>query len=322
VIDFILGLYLAGLFVRGWLRGFVKELLDLAGLIIGIAVAFRLSGPFGDFLSDRFGVTPEWARIGAGIALFLIVGMGMAVLAFYLGKVVRLPGLNLVNRIAGAGLAGAWGIVLVLVVVTLLQALPMPPVVDETLDGSKVVQVIAGEDSRIRSIFFSIAGDEVVQALVALEPLVGERRVVLEGDEKVEFEAASPDEIETRPGDAQTLFMLVNASRVEQGRSPLVWSEPLAAVARDHAREMYLEGYVSHVSPTTGTVGDRVEAAGIRLMLVGENLALASSTRAVHDGLMASEGHRANILHRDFDRVGIAAVHGPLGLMVVQVFGG
>ena len=32
MIDFLLGLYLAGLAVRGWLRGFVKELLDLIGL--------------------------------------------------------------------------------------------------------------------------------------------------------------------------------------------------------------------------------------------------------------------------------------------------
>jgi hypothetical protein len=45
VIDFLLGLYLAGLAVRGWLRGFVKELLDLVGLIVGLVVAFRVSAP-------------------------------------------------------------------------------------------------------------------------------------------------------------------------------------------------------------------------------------------------------------------------------------
>jgi uncharacterized protein YkwD len=85
---------------------------------------------------------------------------------------------------------------------------------------------------------------------------------------------------------------------------------------------MYLDGYVSHVSPKTGTVGDRVRLVGIPLVAVGENIGLASSALAVHQALMESEGHRANILSSGYDRVGIGAVQGPLGLMVVQVFGG
>ena len=32
MIDFVLGIYLATLAVRGWLRGLVKELVDLIGL--------------------------------------------------------------------------------------------------------------------------------------------------------------------------------------------------------------------------------------------------------------------------------------------------
>ena len=56
--------------------------------------------------------------------------------------------------------------------------------------------------------------------------------------------------------------------------------------------------------------------------MVGENLALASSTRAVHDGFVKSESHRNNILEPSYDRVGVAAVNGPYGLMIVQVFGG
>ncbi|MEX1271429.1 MAG: CAP domain-containing protein [Acidimicrobiia bacterium] len=49
---------------------------------------------------------------------------------------------------------------------------------------------------------------------------------------------------------------------------------------------------------------------------------MAATSRAVHAGFMDSDGHRANILRPGFDRVGVAAVDGPLGLMVVQVFGG
>jgi uncharacterized protein YkwD len=104
--------------------------------------------------------------------------------------------------------------------------------------------------------------------------------------------------------------------------APLAWSPALSEVATGHAREMYLEGYFSHRSPATGTVGDRLDAVGITYSLAGENLALAATATQVHDGLMGSPGHRENILRPEFRRVGVAAVSGPLGLMVVQVFTG
>ena len=37
MVDFVLGLFIAGLLVRGWLRGFVRETLDLVALVIGTA---------------------------------------------------------------------------------------------------------------------------------------------------------------------------------------------------------------------------------------------------------------------------------------------
>ena len=43
MLDFILGLFLAGILVRGWVRGFVREAFDLIGLIAGIYPAFKAS---------------------------------------------------------------------------------------------------------------------------------------------------------------------------------------------------------------------------------------------------------------------------------------
>ena len=322
MIDFILGLYLAGLIVRGWLRGFVKELLDLIGLVVGLAVAFRLSAPVGDFLSDQFDVTPEWARIGAGVTLFLLVGTGLSVAANQLAKVMRLPGMNLANRLAGSGFALAWGIALVLIATSVLRALPMPSTVDETLDNSAVITVLASPDSPTQQIFQDLVGDEVLDTLLALGPLIGNRNVVLDGDDVVEITPAAPEELTVNPGAADQVFVLVNVARTDAGVAPLAWSNSLAEVAMGHVMDMYLNGFISHVSPTTGTIGDRVRTARIPLTAVGENLALAANPRAVHAGFMDSDGHRANILRTNFDRVGVAAVDGPLGLMVVQVFGG
>lgn len=322
MIDFLLGIYLAGLAVRGWLRGLVKEAVDLIGMVLGVVVAFRLSEPFGDLASVRFDVSPEAGRLGAAIALLLLVGAGLSVAAHYLTKVMKLPGLNLTNRLLGAGLATLWGVLIALAVITTARALSPSPGFDQALATSAVVEAVAGPEALPRQLFFALAGDGVLSSITALEQVVGGERLVLDEDDTVEIPAADSSELAESPTEAQGLFALLNSARVDAGQQPLVWSEGLAAVGQAHAEEMYLAGYVSHVSPITGTVGDRVRGAGIPLVRIGENIGLASSAPAVHAGLMESEGHRANILSSSFDRVGIGLVEGPLGTMAVQVFGG
>ena len=322
MLDFILGLYLAGLAVRGWLRGFVKELLDLAGLVLGVLLGFRLSEPVGNFFVDRFDVTPEWARIGAGIAIFVVIGTIVSIFAHYLGRFVQLPGLNLSNRLLGSGFAVAWGVFLILVFASIISLLPLPESVDQTIEESAVASAVAGEDAYARELFESAAGDDVISSLLALEPLIGSQRVILEDDEAAAIPPVPAEDLEVTPEEAEEILGFLNAARVTAGVAPLAPSLGLADVARAHALDMYFNGFVSHVSPTTGRVGDRVRAAGIQLTQVGENLALAASTRAVHDGFMDSDSHRENLLRSGWNRVGVAAVRGPYGLMVVQVFGG
>ena len=322
MLDFVLGLYLAGLAVRGWLRGFVKELLDLLGLVLGVVLGFRLSEPVGNFFVDRFAVTPEWARIGAGIAIFVLIGTAVSIFAHYLGRFVQLPGLKLSNRALGSAFAVTWGVFLILVFASIVQLLPLPEAVDETIDESTVASAIAGEGSQARQLFESAAGDDVVTTLLALEPLIGSQRVILEDEETASIPPTERERLEVSETEAREVFRFLNEERVAAGEAPLAFSEGLADVALGHALDMYTNGFVSHVSPTTGRVGDRVRASGIRLAQVGENLALAASSRAVHDGFVDSESHRENLLRSAWDRVGVAAVRGPYGLMVVQVFGG
>jgi uncharacterized protein YkwD len=59
----------------------------------------------------------------------------------------------------------------------------------------------------------------------------------------------------------------------------------------------------------------------VRFLIAGENLALAPSVPLAHAGLMNSPGHRANILRRQFGRVGIGIMDGGAhGLIVTQKF--
>lgn len=310
------------LLVRGWYRGFVREAMDLTGLLVGTVVAFRLGPPVGKVLEAMSGISSDAARLIGGIVVFFLVGIGAAVLTRVIERKARLPGLNMVNRAGGAGLALAWGAFLVTLVLTLGVVLPVPPAVAGAIDDSAMARTLTDPDGPAQQVFNRLSGDRIVEAMVNLQDLVGDRRVVLEGAEVIELPPVDPDDLEAREDYAREVFDLLNRARIDAGLDPLAWGPALAEVAVAHADEMYRDGYFSHLSPVTGTVGNRLADAGITYRIAGENLALAASSDEVHAGLMDSEGHRANIESPDFRRVGVGVVLGPLGLMTVQVFTG
>ena len=84
---------------------------------------------------------------------------------------------------------------------------------------------------------------------------------------------------------------------------------------------MFARVYFAQVTPKGGDLFDRMREASISFLTAGENLALAPTKQIAHTGLMRSPGHRANILQRDFGRVGIGIMDGGIhGLMVTQDF--
>ncbi len=322
VIDFLLGLYFAALAVRGWLRGLVREGMDLLGLIVGLAVAFRLSGWSGAWIAKTFGVSGEVGRVVGGIGLFLLAGVAASVAAHYLRRLFGLPGLGLTSRVLGSGMALAWALFLSMLILSMLVVLPLPGSFDRHMSESKVAGVLTDPGSPPQLLFQFVAGDRVLEALLNLERSFGREKVIADPDETLAIPPADPGDLQADEAVAAEIFELLNRARIDTGLDPLAWSGALARVGEGHAREMYVLGYFSHTSPSTGTVGDRTQAAGIPYRFVGENLALAATSRTVHEGLMDSPSHRANILNPAFTRVGIGVVRGPLGLMAVQVFSG
>jgi uncharacterized protein YkwD len=319
LIDFILGLFLAGLLVRGWLRGFVREVLDLVGLVLGLWVAIRLSQPLGEFLTDRFGATPEVATIGGGIALFLLFGIAMSIAAHYLSRMMSLPGLNLANRFGGAAVAALWGIAIVLVVVNISRVLPFG---GDRFEDSTVANAIAGPDALPQQFFASLETDGILAPLASIQELFGSGRAVPEGDEVLEIPPARADEVRQVREEAAEFLARVNEDRTGLGLSPLGESSSLVDIAERRAIEMYTGGRISREHPPGGSVADDVAAAGLRLARVGENLGLASSWRAALDAMWASPTAQAHFEVPGYDRAGVAVVDGPTGRLVVIVMGG
>ncbi|HEX2659960.1 MAG TPA: CAP domain-containing protein, partial [Polyangia bacterium] len=104
---------------------------------------------------------------------------------------------------------------------------------------------------------------------------------------------------------AAQMLSLLNRARADAHLPALVWDPELAAVALAYSQEMVAGHFFAHVSPTTGTVADRVRRAGIGLTIVGENISQGESVQSAHEGLMDSPGHRANMLDPRFTHVGI-----------------
>ncbi len=322
MIDLVILVFLGLLLARGWTRGFVREAMDLVGLVIGTILAFRLGPAFGSIVEAMADMSPEAARLIGGFIVFVAVGIGAAVATRAIERTARLPGLNLVNRAGGAGLTAAWGVFLATLVLTLGVVLPMPPAVADSFDSSAVARTLTDPDGVPQEVFNGLAGDRLIETMLNLRAAVGTRRVIVDPDTVVQIGESDFEDLAEDRGAAFEIFDLVNAARISAGQAPLVWSDALAGVGVGHAMEMYLDGYFAHSSPKTGDVGDRVSDAGIRYSVAGENLALASTVTEVHEGLMDSPGHRSNIEADFYDSIGIAVVRGPLGLMVVQVFMG
>ncbi len=115
---------------------------------------------------------------------------------------------------------------------------------------------------------------------------------------------------------------LLNQERMAAGVSPLMPHATLRVVARRHGTELFINGYLSHLSSDGRTPLQRVRGMNVHVTLVGENLAYASDLATAHEALVHSEDHRRNMLSPDYHLIGIGVLDGgPYGIIVVETFG-
>jgi len=129
----------------------------------------------------------------------------------------------------------------------------------------------------------------------------------------------------------QRIHELINAQRKANNSSELAWDEELSRIARAHSEDMAKRKYFKHISPEGLTPMKRAEAAGYKTcQLMGENIfqnnlysrvieeRKRKTTERTYDwnsmekiasttlkGWMDSEGHRKNILDKNYTREGI-----------------
>jgi len=111
-----------------------------------------------------------------------------------------------------------------------------------------------------------------------------------------------------------TLWQLLNGARVNNGVRPLQQHSTLVGLARWRSRDMIDRNYFSHTVLGTGyQVYHWYDTNGLRYVLGGENIGWnsgysdADSPIRVHEGFMASAGHRDNVLRARWTHGGVGA---------------
>jgi uncharacterized protein YkwD len=117
-------------------------------------------------------------------------------------------------------------------------------------------------------------------------------------------------------GGAASLTARTNSVRASVGLPALERDGSLDAAAIDWARELAASGRLRHSTITKSIIGKPWTSAG-------ENVGVGPSVDAVHDALVASAGHYANIAGASFTRVGVGVATDASGqVWVVEVFAG
>ena len=110
----------------------------------------------------------------------------------------------------------------------------------------------------------------------------------------------------------QKIADLVNEEREKAGLAPLTLVSETNGAAAIRAEEIY--SVFAHERPDGSKYRTVLDQCGITYGFCGENVAYGYRTpKAVMDGWMNSEGHKANILNERFTKIGVGHYVGPNG---------
>ena len=118
----------------------------------------------------------------------------------------------------------------------------------------------------------------------------------------------------------QQLLQILNLERARAGLPSLKVDDRLTQAARAHSVLMAKAKQLSHQFPDEPPLPKRLAATNIRFNQDAENVAYDYSVQAVHEGLMQSPPHRANILSPKYNTVGIGVLRSGDLFWVTQDF--
>lgn len=316
--DLLIAAGLFGVILLAVITGLNRGLLVVAGsflsLLVGLAVAGIGYKPLGGFLIEQFGVLQSMANVVSYVLILVMVQfIGLLLLRAALGSVPKRAVLSPVNRIGGAIGAALESILVVAIVFSIIANLPVDASVKSRITDGQLTQKLINTGNRLQSLVGPLPDEDLIETLNLLT-------VNPDSEKKIDLGFKVTDVTINTQAEVRMLE-LVNRERTSRGLKALQPNPQATQVARAHSRDMFAQGYFSHISLDGRTPFDRMKSGDVEFKAAGENLALAPTIDLAHSGLMNSPGHRDNILSSNYGTVGIGVIEHPRhGLMVTQNF--
>lgn len=109
--------------IRAGIRGFVKELMSMASVILGIAVAVLFSGMVAGYLENYLGESP-WSQVISFLGLFLLTYLAVKIFESALDRLIERINLESLDHALGFFLGIVEGLVITFLILLLLQIQP------------------------------------------------------------------------------------------------------------------------------------------------------------------------------------------------------
>ena len=128
-VDLIVIAVLALFGLRGFFRGLFREVLSLAGLIVGFMVAVAYDQPAASYIAMHWKISPLFLKGAAFVTIFFLVYFLFSLAGWLLHRSEKLLFLQTLNRSGGVAVGVGKGIALTALVLFLLSSaawLPQP----------------------------------------------------------------------------------------------------------------------------------------------------------------------------------------------------
>ena len=188
----------------------------------------------------------------------------------------------------------------------------LAPATYTSAQGTDTHIVQKGESMWLISVKYQIGLSEIIQA----NPNVKNPALIYPNQKLV---IPNIDNVKNLEND---VIALVNTERAKQHLEGLEIDWELSRVARVKSKDMAVNNYFSHQSPTYGSPFDMMKHFGIHYTSAGENIASGqTSAESVMQSWMNSQGHRENIMNPTFTHIGVGYYRGgSYGHMWTQQF--
>ncbi len=301
-------------FIAGYRIGIIKLLKGVFITAVALCSSCYLFIVSYSLLTEWFDLSKTWIVIIALCILFGLTTGFLIVILRFLPASFSSANKKLTGRLSGGITATVLSTLLFVAVITVTDVLNVPDNINEQLEETGVTGFITtSSQSVLRKLFpAEKKNTETMLAATSTKAITEEKNTRLPfftNDYIIRYDLE------------KQMLELINGERITKGLQPLAADSALTIVARKHTADMFAKGYFSHNTPTGITPFNRLHAAKIIYLYAGENLAFSSTLLKAHEGLMLSPGHRANILNRQYHKVGIGILENKLyGLLITQEF--